>query len=84
VRPENGRVTPTKRATIDFDPQVLDALRLRAEETACTLSDLVDEAVRAALAEDVEDLAALDERREEPDVSFDEVLRGLRRRGAVS
>jgi hypothetical protein len=84
VRTENARVTPTKRVTIDFDPRVLYAPRLRAEETGRALSDLVDEAVWAALAEDVEDLAALAERREEPDVSFAAVVRGLRRRGALS
>lgn len=73
----------TKQAMIDFDPQVHDALRARAEETQRTVSDLVDEAVRLALAEDAEDLAALTERREEPDLSFDEVVRDLRRRGAL-
>lgn len=73
----------TKQAMIDFDPQVHDALQARAEETQRTVSDLVDEAVRLALAEDAEDLAALAERREEPDLSFDEVVRDLRRRGAL-
>lgn len=68
---------------IEFDPKVYDALRARAEEMQRTVSDLVDEAVRLALAEDAEDLAALAERREEPDLSFDEAVRDLRRRGAV-
>lgn len=76
-------MTATKKATIDFDPQVHRALIDKAEETERTLSDLVDEAVRLSLAEDVEDLAAFDERRGEPDLPFDEVVRDLRRRGAI-
>lgn len=76
-------MTTAKQPMIELDPQLHEALRARAEETQRTVSDLVDEAVRLALAEDAEDLAALAERREEPDLSFDEVVRDLRRRGAL-
>jgi hypothetical protein len=76
-------MSATKRATIEFNPQVHDALRVKAEETERTISDLVDEAVRLSFAEDAEDLAALDERRQEPDRPFDEVIRDLRRRGSI-
>jgi predicted DNA-binding protein len=67
-------MTTAKQPMIELDPQLYEALRARAEETQRTVSDLVDEAVRLALAEDAEDLAALAERREEPDLSFDEVF----------
>lgn len=68
---------------IALDPQLHEALRARAEETERSIDDLVDEAVRLALAEDAEDLAALVERRDEPDLPFDEVVQDLRRRGAL-
>ncbi|HEY7905420.1 MAG TPA: CopG family transcriptional regulator [Wenzhouxiangella sp.] len=57
---------PSKRSTVYFDPQLHAALRLKAAHTNRSLSDIVNEAVRAALAEDQEDLAAFEERVAEP------------------
>ena len=54
-----------KRATLYFDPEIYQALRLKAVTADKSISDLVNEAVRLALAEDVEDLAAFDERKKE-------------------
>ena len=51
-----------KRATIYFDEPTHKALRLKAAETDQSISDLVNAAVRQALAEDAEDLAAFRER----------------------
>jgi hypothetical protein len=51
-----------KRATVYFDPGLHKALRLKAAETEQSLSELVNAAVRQALAEDNEDLTAFDER----------------------
>jgi predicted HicB family RNase H-like nuclease len=48
--------TPTKRATVYFDPAIHRALRLKAAETDRSLSDLVNEAIKLSLAEDAEDL----------------------------
>ena len=45
----------TKRATVDFENNVHRALRLKAAETDRSVSELVNEAVRAQLAEDAED-----------------------------
>jgi hypothetical protein len=47
------------------------------------LSDLVNEAVKLALAEDAEDLAAFEERASEPALLFEDVVKDLRRRGKV-
>ncbi|MBI4233697.1 MAG: CopG family transcriptional regulator [Chloroflexi bacterium] len=76
-------VTPTKRATIYFDPQLHKALRLKAVETNCSLSELVNEAVRQSLAEDAADLAAIQERAGEPSLAFEEVLKDLKQRGKL-
>jgi hypothetical protein len=43
-----------------------------------SISDLVNEAVKLALAEDAEDLAAFDERQAERSVSFESFVRALR------
>ena len=47
------------------------------------LSDMVNDAVKLALAEDAEDLAAFEERADERSVDFETVVRSLRRRGKI-
>ena len=73
----------SKRATVYFDPALHKALRLKAAATERSLSDVVEEAVRALLAEDADDLAALDDRAAEPTVSFESFIRKLRQSGAL-
>ena len=72
-----------KRATVYFDPELHRALRLKAAETERTLSELVNEAVKAALADDAEDRAAFEERAAEPDLPFESVVKDLKRRGKL-
>jgi hypothetical protein len=73
----------SKRATIYFEADVHQALRLKAATADRSISAMVNEAVRAALAEDAEDLAAFDQRRAERCVSFETWVRGLRQRGRI-
>lgn len=75
--------TKSKRATVYFDPALHKALRLKAAATERSLSDVIDEALRALLAEDAEDLAALDERANEPTVTFEAFVQQLKREGAL-
>jgi plasmid stability protein len=72
-----------KRATVYFDPEVHKALRLRAAANDRSISDMVNEAVRASLAEDAIDLAAFDKRKRERSVSFDSFVQGMKQRGAL-
>ena len=74
---------PAKRTTIYLDPVVYKALKLKAVETTRSVSDLVNEAVKEALAEDAEDLAVFDERAEEPLLSYDEMLKRLKKDGQI-
>jgi hypothetical protein len=73
----------TKRATIYFDPDLHKALRLKAVETNQSVSELVNEAVKGALAEDAEDLAAFDDRSGEPVIRYDEMVTRLRKDGRI-
>lgn len=75
--------TDTKRTTIYVDAQLHKALRLKAAETDRSVSELVNEAVRLSLAEELEDLAAFDERANEPNLRFEDVLKDLRRSGRI-
>jgi len=72
-----------KRATIYFDSQLHRALRIKAAETDQPISKIVNEVVRQSLAEDAEDLAAFEERAKEPNLSFEAVLKDLRKRGKL-
>lgn len=76
-------MTTPKRATVYFDPEVHKALRLRAAANDQSISDMVNEAVRASLAEDVADLASFDKRKRERSVSFDSFVQGMKRRGLI-
>ncbi len=75
--------TQTKRATIYLEPDLHKALRLKALETSTSVSELVNKAVREALAEDAEDLAAFETRGREPLISYDEMVKRLRKDGRI-
>jgi hypothetical protein len=75
--------TNQKRATIYFDADLHRALRMKAAETDRSVSELVNQAVQLTLAEDAEDIAAFEERRHEPNISFEDVLKDLKSRGKI-
>jgi hypothetical protein len=72
-----------KRATIYFEPAVHKVLRAKAAHTDNSLSELVNAAVRRSLDEDAKDLEAFETRKKEPNLRFEDVLKDLKRRGAV-
>ncbi len=72
-----------KRATVYLDPELHKALRLKAVETSRSISELVNNAIREALAEDAEDLAAFETRVREPLISYGEMVKRLRKDGRI-
>jgi hypothetical protein len=74
---------PAKRSTIYLDPVLHRALRIKAVHARCSMSALVNDAIRTALREDQEDLAAFDERAEESTISYEELLKNLRAHGKI-
>ena len=73
----------TKRATVYLDPDLLRALKLKAVETSRSVSDLVNNAVREALAEDAEDIAAFEDRAGEPLISYEQMVKRLKKDGKI-
>jgi plasmid stability protein len=69
-----------KKITIYFDPDLHRALRIKAAETGHSISELVNRAVQLSLAEDAEDLTAFEERRHEPNLPWEDVLKDLKLR----
>ena len=73
----------TKRTTIYLDTDLHRALRIKAAETDNSMSELVSEAVKLSLVEDTIDKVALFERRKEPSLAFDDVLKRLKADGKI-
>lgn len=78
-----GFMSIPKRATVYFDPEIHRALRLKAAASDCSISEMVNDAVKLALAEDAEDLAAFEQRKREPDLDFERFVKALKRRGKI-
>jgi len=73
----------TKRSTIYLNPEIHKALRIKALETSRSMSDLINDAVKEALAEDAEDLTAFEERKDDPLISYEEMVKRLREDGRL-
>ena len=71
------------RATIYFSADIFKALRMKAAATHRSMSEMVNEAVKDALAEDAADLDSLTLLQDEAVTSFDSFISGLRRRGKL-
>ncbi|GBE41242.1 hypothetical protein BMS3Bbin09_01133 [bacterium BMS3Bbin09] len=75
--------TKTKRATIYLDPDLHKALRIKSAETDHSISEIVNDAIKYSLAEDSIDLAAFENRKDEPLIAFEDVLKELKKNGKI-
>jgi hypothetical protein len=72
-----------KRATVYFDEELHRALKIKSLESDTSLSEIVNQAVREALAEDLSDLSDIDARKSEKPVSYESFLKDLKSRGRL-
>ena len=75
--------TLSKRSTIYLDPVLHQALRLKSIETSRSMSEIINDVLKEALAEDAEDLAAFDERADEPLISYEQMVKRLKKDGRI-
>jgi hypothetical protein len=73
----------SKRSTIYFEPDIHQALKIKAASAQLSVSELVDEAVRLVMNEDQEDLAAFSERADQKEISYEALLNDLKRHGKI-
>ena len=73
--------TKLKRATIYFEPKLHRALKIKSVQIDKTMSEIVNEAIRHILAEDLEDLTDHQNRVSEPNIEFQQVLKELKTGG---
>ncbi|WP_269527167.1 ribbon-helix-helix protein, CopG family [Coraliomargarita parva] len=71
------------KATLYLDDSVHKALRLKAAETRMSMSDLVNDALKEALREDLEDISDWKARKKEKTISYDELLSQLKEDGTL-
>ena len=72
-----------KRATVYFEADLHKAMRVKSATTQRSISDLVNDAVRSALREDQEDLAAFEDRVAEPTITYEALLKDLKAHGKL-
>ena len=72
-----------RRSTVYFEPELHRALRVKAAHSQRTVSEIVNEAVRFALREDEEDLAAIKSRSRESTMTYEQLLKDLKSHGKI-
>ena len=72
-----------KRAAVYFDEELHKALKIKAEETKSSLSEIVNLAVRYRLEEDLADLNDIKVRESEGTISYETFLKELKGRGQI-
>ena len=72
-----------KATTVYLKPDLHKALRLKALETATSMSELINDAVLLAMAEDEDDLRVFDERKKEKRISYSDFIKELKQDGKI-
>jgi len=75
--------TLSKRSTIYLDPALHQALKIKSLETSRSMSEIINDAVKEAIAEDAEDLAVFDKRQDEPLISYENMVKRLKKDGRI-
>jgi plasmid stability protein len=71
------------RSTVYLAPELHQALRLKSAQSQRSMSDIVNEALRQALREDEEDLAAVRSRAKERPLTYEAFLSKLKADGTL-
>jgi len=72
-----------KRSTIYLEPSLYRAVKLKSAHTNRSMSDIVNDSLRIALAEDEEDLRAFETAAHEPQMTYEELLARLKADGKI-
>lgn len=72
-----------RRSTVYLETDLHKALKIKAIHAHKTVSEIINEAIKLSLKEDLEDLAAFDERAAEPVISYEKLLAGLKADGKI-
>lgn len=73
----------SKRSTVYLDADLHQAVRLKSANTNRSISDIVNESLRLALAEDEADLRAFELHANDPLMTYEELLARLKADGKI-
>jgi len=73
----------SEQSIVYFEPEIHQALIAKAEITHQSISELINEVMSAALQEDKEDLAVFEQKKNEPTISYEELLADLKAHGKL-
>ena len=69
--------------TLNLEDTILQALKLKSSETKQSMSELVNDALKASLQEDLEDIKSWEERKGEDTYSYEEFLGLLKKEQVI-
>ena len=71
------------KITLNLEDTILQALKLKASETNQSMSELVNDALKASLQEDLEDIKSWEERKDEDTYSYEEFVGLLKKEQVI-
>jgi hypothetical protein len=71
------------KITLNLEDTILKALKLKATETNQSMSKLVNDALKASLQEDLEDIKSWGERKDEETCGYEEFVELLKKDGII-
>jgi len=71
------------KITLNLEDTILEALKRKASETKQSMSELVNDALKASLQEDLEDIKSWEERKGEDTYSYEEFLGLLKKEQVI-
>ena len=83
AKPTTMSITDAVRSTVYLEPDLHQALRLKSAHSRRSMSDIVNEALRQALREDQEDLAAVRGRAKQRALGYEEFLAKIKADGTL-
>ena len=69
--------------TLNLEDTILQALKLKSSETKQSMSELVNDALKASLQEDLEDIKSWEERKGEDTYDYEEFVELLKKDGVI-
>jgi metal-responsive CopG/Arc/MetJ family transcriptional regulator len=71
------------KITLNLEDTILKALKLKSSETKQSMTELVNDALKASLQEDLEDLKFWEERKDEETYGYEEFVELLKKDGII-
>lgn len=71
------------RTTITINDKLFRSLKMRAADSDVSVSKLVEDAVKFQILEDLEDIEDAAKRKDEPEYSFDSLVKQLKSEGLL-